>query len=454
MKARRKFLAVTLVFSIFSFSGIAFAATNPFSSVPKDHWAYPAVEKLVHEGLIDGYGDEDFRGEKAITRYEMAELVAKAMSNEEKADAEDKAALEKLANEFSDELKNLGVRLTNVENNMSSFKWYGDARFRYQKNYNNDIRDDSKYGNSKRIQQRVRLGFYGTPAENVSVIGRVKMENTTNQDTGWGEYHNAQGQHNSAYLDLLGLNWNHDNLNVAAGRIAVSLGQGVIWWDNPVDGIYATYDLGKAQISAGWGDLTAENWRDYSMNAFLANISVPVNDRTTATLAYLKTSNSDNTVNLNRDDYGNGTWKAPFMLKQYAYGFKTQLSDKLNLLAEGVTNRAAGLPDNAQKNGWWSRLTWGNQQWNKANTYNVYLEYLKFGNWAIDSTGWGHILNISGGDGLGNDGQKGWGVGVSYMLAANTNLEINYYKLKPYDSGRAGFDSYKPSYNASLSFSF
>ena len=92
---KKKLLVSALAVSILGTS-TAFAATNHFSSVPKDHWAYSAVEKLVQDGLIDGYGDEDFRGEKSITRYEMAQLVAKAMSNVEKANAEDKASISKL----------------------------------------------------------------------------------------------------------------------------------------------------------------------------------------------------------------------------------------------------------------------------------------------------------------------------------------------------------------------
>ena len=117
-------------------------------------------------------------------------------------------------------------------------------------------------------------------------------------------------------------------------------------------------------------------------------------------------------------------------------------------------NGASGLPDNAQRSGWWSRLTYGNQNWSKAKTYNVYFDYVSLGGWACDSTGWGHIMNVAGGNGLGNDGEKGWGIGLSYMLASNTNLDVNYYKLRPYDSSRAGFSDYKDTYNVALSFSF
>jgi len=452
---RKQFLVSAVVVGVLSFSSVALAAqANPFTSVPKDHWAYSAVEKLVHAGLVDGYGDTDFRGEKAISRYEMAELVAKAMANVDKADDANKAALDRLSKEYSDELKNMGVRLTNVENRMSSFKWYGDARMRYQKNFNSDITENSKYGNSSRIQERVRLGFYGEIAENISVNGRLKMENTSHNNDGWGTKNDDSGQHNSAYLDLLSLDWKNKDTKVSVGRQAVSLGQGIIWNDNPIDGIYVSEKVGKATVSAGWGDLTAENWKDKTMDAFLANISVPIGSKTTFTTAMLKTNGGgNNTVSTMRDNYGDGTWKSPFSLEQYSVGFNSQLSPKVNFLVEGVTNKA-DVPDNAQKNGWWSRLTYGNQRWSTANTYNVYLDYVHLGNYAVDSTGWGHILNTAGGNGYGNDGEKGFGIGVSYMLAANTNLDVNYYKLKAYDSAVSGFDKYKDAYNVALNFSF
>lgn len=58
----------------------AFAAANPFSDVPADHWAYEAVAKLEAEGVIEGYGDGSYRGHQEITRFEMAQMIARAMA--------------------------------------------------------------------------------------------------------------------------------------------------------------------------------------------------------------------------------------------------------------------------------------------------------------------------------------------------------------------------------------
>ncbi len=55
----------------------AFAAANPFEDVPADHWAYDAVAQLAADGVIEGYGDGTYRGDQEITRYEMAQMVAR-----------------------------------------------------------------------------------------------------------------------------------------------------------------------------------------------------------------------------------------------------------------------------------------------------------------------------------------------------------------------------------------
>ena len=98
-------------------------AANPFSDVPAGHWAYDSINKLAAAGVIDGYGDGTFGGDKLMTRYEMAQIVAKAMAKG--------ANVDKLAAEFADELDNLGVRVANLEKKADNVKITGELRFRY-----------------------------------------------------------------------------------------------------------------------------------------------------------------------------------------------------------------------------------------------------------------------------------------------------------------------------------
>ena len=120
-----------------------FAAANPFSDVPAGHWSYDAITQLAADGVIEGYGDGTFRGDRQITRYEMAQMIAKAMAKN--PNGVDKALVDKLAAEFSDELNNLGVRVANLEKHADKMKWGGELRYTYtserfegQKKNNND----------------------------------------------------------------------------------------------------------------------------------------------------------------------------------------------------------------------------------------------------------------------------------------------------------------------------
>ncbi|MDY6268409.1 MAG: S-layer homology domain-containing protein [Selenomonadaceae bacterium] len=127
-----------------------FAASNPFSDVPADHWAYDAVSQLAADGVIEGYGDSTFQGEKNITRYEMAQMIARAMAKKD-VSAADKAMIDKLAAEFADELNNLGVRVANLEKHADNVKMTGELRYSYSSK-----REEGKHReNSDTLQFRI-----------------------------------------------------------------------------------------------------------------------------------------------------------------------------------------------------------------------------------------------------------------------------------------------------------
>ena len=116
----------SLVFAMAMALGVtatAFAA-NPFSDVPAGHWAYAAVAKLAAAGIVDGYPDGTYKGDRTMTRYEMAQIVAKALA---------KGAIgadDKLVGEFADELDNLGVRVARLEKNADNVKITGSVKLR------------------------------------------------------------------------------------------------------------------------------------------------------------------------------------------------------------------------------------------------------------------------------------------------------------------------------------
>ena len=107
------------------------AMASTFSDIPTDHWAYEAIDYLQQAGLVEGYPDNTFRGERAFTRYEMAMVIARIFTKIQDWQAmmgagslpvasdvdlsEVYARLDRLADEFRNELADLGARITAVE---------------------------------------------------------------------------------------------------------------------------------------------------------------------------------------------------------------------------------------------------------------------------------------------------------------------------------------------------
>jgi hypothetical protein len=106
-------------------TGVALAQGNPFSDVPPNSWAYQAIKSLAAEGLIEGYPDGKFKGNRPLTRYEAAVLVNRAVDKiearlssvegAEKVNADDIAKLKKLVADFGPELKAVQDHLATLD---------------------------------------------------------------------------------------------------------------------------------------------------------------------------------------------------------------------------------------------------------------------------------------------------------------------------------------------------
>ena len=77
--------------------------SKDFPDVPENHWAYEAVSRLAGNGIIQGYEDGKYHGERTMTRYEMAEIIYKALSKGAEAEAE-------LVEEFRPELQAMAAQ--------------------------------------------------------------------------------------------------------------------------------------------------------------------------------------------------------------------------------------------------------------------------------------------------------------------------------------------------------
>lgn len=174
-----------------------FAAANPFSDVPADHWAYDAIAQLAAEGVVEGYGDGSYRGEQEITRYEMAQMVAKAM-----AKGVSSATLDKLAAEFADELNQLGVRVAALEKKVDNVKWAGQLRYRYARQHtNNKGRHNGNKNELRfRIEPSATVNNHWTVKSRMDYTGNTKTSadvNTVSVDRLY-----AEGKYNFGTIQL------------------------------------------------------------------------------------------------------------------------------------------------------------------------------------------------------------------------------------------------------------
>lgn len=198
----KKSLVVTLALVfVLGIAGTAFAASNPFVDVPANHWSYDAITKLAHDGVIDGYGDGTFRGGQNITRYEAAQIVAKALAKSDKASAEDKALIDKLAVEFNAELQNLGVRVAKLEANQSKVKFGGTLDIRYRAiDYDNGSNGTNSF-------YRLRLNGTAAVDDKTSVGFRFVTNGQDNTDLrnntwqGAGSTSNGKSQIDRAFVN-------------------------------------------------------------------------------------------------------------------------------------------------------------------------------------------------------------------------------------------------------------
>lgn len=103
------------VCAFFAGAAMTASAANPFSDVESDSWAYEAVASLSDQNIVEGYPDGTFKGDKHITRYEMAQITARLLAKRDSLSADQQSIVDKLSREYANDLSNLGVRISELE---------------------------------------------------------------------------------------------------------------------------------------------------------------------------------------------------------------------------------------------------------------------------------------------------------------------------------------------------
>ena len=219
MKLSKKALALLVGLTV-SVSGTAFAAegADSFSDVPQGHWAYDALDYLAKDGVIDGMGDGTFQGDRTMTRYEMASIVAKAMQKGGLGIG-DQAVLDKLAAEYGDEIATLKKQtaqntkdIKDLKEKTDKFKIWGMARV--QAGDDNALKNDGAHPNPSWGWDAYKNGDYnnrfymdleGSMKINDHAVARFTVEKNARYNDHEYQFRNiSDSEHGSVVIDRNG----------------------------------------------------------------------------------------------------------------------------------------------------------------------------------------------------------------------------------------------------------
>ena len=291
----KKILALAAVAALTA--GVSAYAANPFSDVTPDDWAFQAVSDLSAQGVVEGYPDGSFKGERNMTRYELAQIIARLMAKEDQLNAEQQATLDKLAGEYADELANLGVRVANLEKKVGNISWSGDARMQYHHELANRTEHADLWSG------RMRINVEGQVNDQVTVNGRfVTDADLKGNDDGIDDGNTG--------MDRINAKWTpNDATYVTIGRQGVALDVTGTFWDEDAvfDGVAAGWDNGKVGVEAGYGRFkdawktndagAGLNWKDVdSTEAWYGKLTGHIADAADVSAFYLKNAQKQDGV--------------------------------------------------------------------------------------------------------------------------------------------------------------
>ena len=388
-----------------------FAAANPFQDVPADHWAYDAVAQLANDGVIDGYGDGTFRGPQSITRYEMAQMVAKAMAKND-VSAANKAMIDKLAAEFSDELNNLGVRVSSLEKNADKVKWNGKIQYIYESRNSDDLAQKED-GNT------YRLRFEPSAEINDNWTAKARIDYNSDAD----DASNGETKVRRIYAQ-----GDYKNFSVMLGKFPdFSLSDNGMIFDDDVSGaeitfgkeLQATVYLARYNPEQGNENTAVTGLRfadgiDY--NGTLNMMGIDLNytkGKFGVGAGYRNFKSSDNVAAWGNNEDRNGIWDLGVNYK----------FDKNWAAYAAYAKSSADVAD--QDKAYSIEVDWKGADAAVKGSYGIFAAYRYLGNTASIAPTY---------DAMSVTGNKGWEFGASYVPFTNVMGTLKYYRGKTVDT--------------------
>lgn len=268
----------------FACAAVTVSAANPFTDVSADDWAYQAIASLSDEGVIDGYPDGTFRGDKHVTRYEIAQIVARLMAKEDTLNASQKETLAKLSSQYANELKDLGVRIAELEKKRGATDLITELRVQSIDRYDNVFKGNVQKHNE--LSTRVRLNTITPVNDRVHLYGQIetildmngkesydvnridpkdKTQTKIRNGYGDGDFHLNRlwtTYHFGPKQDTTNLPYGPSKNLIGIGQFPVKMGVTGYTYDGEVKGVFASFGdyLKGGRLTLAFGRATNINY--------------------------------------------------------------------------------------------------------------------------------------------------------------------------------------------------
>ena len=434
---KKRTALLALAFAALSATAFAADGADSFSDVPKDHWSYEALDYLAKNGVIEGYTDGTFQGNRTMSRYEMAAITARAMQASN-LDIGARSVLEKLEKEYGSELAALRAQVEqnteDIRKNREAierFKVHGFVRTQYDYDKNTDA--DTLDRSANRFYMDLRLDM------KVNDIWTVKAQSETNRHYNNGHLRGENAMNENAQQTWSGHDGNFQRIWVEAqqdgrwlnlGRAWRGLGFQNVLFGNESDGFQFGIPIKGTNLTASgfWMASTGAGnkeslygvglWgavgHNFDINVAYARSSLGKNERYTSGLidhyeadpvthrVFPVYKNNDRT---NKRSYG------------YVVSAATNVAKNVRVIGDYVQTDA-----DEQNKSVALRLNYKGTKLDDVGSFGVYARYVRYGanGWLAGDDEWGSTWN----------GTKGWIVGFKYVPWKNVEWETLFSRQK------------------------
>jgi len=434
---KKKTALLALAFAALSATAFAADGADSFSDVPKDHWSYEALDYLAKNGVIEGYTDGTFQGNRTMSRYEMAAITARAMQASN-LDIGARSVLEKLEKEYDSELAALRAQVEqnteDIRKNREAierFKVHGFVRTQYDYDKNTDA--DTLDRSANRFYMDLRLDM------KVNDIWTVKAQSETNRHYNNGHLRGENAMNENAQQTWSGHDGNFQRIWVEAqqdgrwlnlGRAWRGLGFQNVLFGNESDGFQFGIPIKGTNLTASgfWMASTGAGnkeslygvglWgavgHNFDINVAYARSSLGKNESYTSGLIdhYEADPVTHRVFPVYRDNDRTN-------MRSYGYVISaaTNVAKNVRVIGDYVQTDA-----DEQNKSVALRLNYKGTKLDDVGSFGVYARYVRYGanGWLAGDDEWGSTWN----------GTKGWIVGFKYVPWKNVEWETLFSRQK------------------------